>query len=213
MKLIVFGFLFISLLSCRLERNLINGGIHIVSNKRSSENKIEDQNSDPNSYNYSIYSAQQVKTEQIDITIESDGSNFDSIPNVAHKSFSKPLKFESIPLIKTESSSPFKNTSKKRKKSNHTAGFILSMSGLLLILVGAFLILFSSELGAIYFGLLLGLIAFLIMFIALWISLSNLKAARTKNQRLLATVGLIVASLFSLTGIVLLLIFVVNYLV
>jgi hypothetical protein len=87
------------------------------------------------------------------------------------------------------------------------------MSGLLLILVGVFLILFSSELGPIYFGLLLGLIAFLIMFIALWISLSNLKAARTKNQRLLATVGLIVASLFSLTGIVLLLIFVVNYLV
>jgi len=213
MKLIVFGFLFISLLSCRLERNLINGGIHIVSNKRSSENKIEDQNSDPNSYKYSIYSAQQVKTEQIDITIESDGSNFDSIPNVAHKSFSKPLKIESIPLIKTESSSPFKNTSKKRKKSNHTAGFILSMSGLLLFLICALLFLFSSELGVILFGLLLGLIAFIIMFIAVWISLSNLKAARTKNQRLLATVGLIVASLFSLTGIVLLLIFVVNYLV
>ena len=213
MKLIVFGFLFISLLSCRLERNLINGGIHIVSNKRSSENKIADQNSDPNSNKHSSYSAQQVKTEQIDITIESNESNFDSIPNVAHKSLSKPLKIESIPLIKTESSSPFKNTSKKRKKSNHAAGFILSMSGLLLILVGAFLILFSSELGAIYFGLLLGLIAFLIMFIAVWISLSNLKAARTKKQRLLATVGLIVASLFSLTGIVLLLIFTVNSLV
>jgi len=210
MKLIVFGFLFISLLSCRLERNLINGGIHIVSNKRSSENKIADQNSDPNSYKHSIYSAQQVKTEHIDITIESDKANFDSIPNVAHKSLSKPLKIESIPLIKTESSSPFKNTSKKRKKSNHAAGFILSMSGLMLFLVGAFLILFSSELGAIYFGLLLGLIAFLIMFIALWISLSNLKAARTKKQRLLATVGLIVASLFSLTGIVLLLIYIVN---
>jgi cation transport ATPase len=213
MKLIVFGLLFISLLSCRLERNLINGGIHIVSNKRSSENKIADQNSDPNSNKHSIYSTQQVKTEQIDITIESNESNFDSIPNVAHKSLSKPLKIESIPLIKTESSSPFKNTTKKRKKSNHTAGFILSISGLLLILVGAFLILFSSELGAIYFGLLLGLIAFLIMFIALWISLSNLKAARTKKQRLLATVGLIVASLFSLTGIVLLLIFTVNSLV
>jgi hypothetical protein len=84
------------------------------------------------------------------------------------------------------------------------------MSGLLLMLVGAFLILFSSELGAIYFGLLLGLIAFLIMFIALWISLSNLKSARTKKQRLLAKWGLIVASLFSLTGIVLLLIFIVN---
>ena len=213
MKLIVFGFLFISLLSCRLERNLINGGIHIVSNKRSSENKIVDQNSDPNSYKHSIYSAQQVKTEQIDITIESDKANFDSIPNVAHKSLSKPLKFESIPLIKTESSNPFKNTFKKRKKSNHAAGFILSMSGLLLFLICALLFLFSSELGVILFGLLLGLIAFLIMFIAVWISLSNLKAARTKNQRLLATVGLIVASLFSLTGIVLLLIFVVNYLV
>jgi cation transport ATPase len=213
MKLIVFGLLFISLLSCRLERNLINGGIHIVSNKRSSENKIADQNSDPNSNKHSSYSAQQVKTEQIDITIESNESNFDSIPNVAHKSLSKPLKIESIPLIKTESSSPFKNTSKKRKKSNHAAGFILSMSGLLLILVGVFLILFSSELGPIYFGLLLGLIAFLIMFIALWISLSNLKAARTKKQRLLAKWGIIVASLFSLTGIVLLLIFTVNSLV
>ena len=213
MKLIVFGFLFISLVSCRLERNLINGGIHIVSNKRSSENKIADQNSDPNSYKHSSYSAQQVKTEQIDITIESNESNFDSIPNVAHKSLSKPLKIESIPLIKTESSSPFKNTSKKRKKSNHAAGFILSMSGLMLFLICALLFLFSSELGVILFGLLLGLIAFLIMFIAVWISLSNLKAARTKNQRLLATVGLIVASLFSLTGIVLLLIFVVNYLV
>jgi len=210
MKLIVFGFLFISLLSCRLERNLINGGIHIVSNKRYSENKIADQNSDPNSYKQSIYSAQQVKTEEIDITIESDESNFDSIPNVAHKSFSKPLKIESISLIKTESSIPVKTTTKKRKKSNHTTGFILSMSGLLLMLVGAFLILFSSELGAIYFGLLLGLIAFLIMFIALWISLSNLKSARTKKQRLLAKWGLIVASLFSLTGIVLLLIFIVN---
>ena len=131
MKLIVFGFLFISLVSCRLERNLINGGIHIVSNKRSSENKIADQNSDPNSYKHSSYSAQQVKTEQIDITIESNESNFDSIPNVAHKSLSKPLKFESIPLIKTESSSPFKNTSKKRKKSNHAAGFILSMSAIM----------------------------------------------------------------------------------
>ena len=53
-------------------------------------------------------------------------------------------------------------------------------------------------------------ILFLIMFIALWISLSNLKAARTKNQRLLAKWGIIVASLFSLTGIVLLLIFIVN---
>ena len=213
MKLIVFGFLFISLLSCRLERNLINGGIHIVSNKRSSENKIADQNSDPNSYKHSIYSAHQVKTEQIDITIESDKANFDSIPNVADKSLSKPLKIESIPLIKTESSSPFKNTSKKRKKSNHAAGFILSMAGLMLFLICALLFLFSSELGAIYFGLLLGLIAFLIMFIAVWISLSNLKAARTKKQRLLATVGLIVASLFSLTGIVLLLIFTVNSLV
>ena len=210
MKLIVFGLLFISLLSCRLERNLINGGIHIVSNKRSSENKIADQNSDPNSNKHSSYSAQQVKTEQIDITIETDEFNFDSIPNVGHKSLSKPSKIESISLIKTESSIPFKNTTKKRKKSNHTAGFILSMSGLLLILVGAFLILFSSELGAIYFGLLLGLIAFLIMFIALWISLSNLKAARTKKQRLLAKWGIIVASLFSLTGIVLLLIFIVN---
>jgi cation transport ATPase len=211
MKLIVFGFLFISLLSCRFERNLINGGIHIVSNKRSSENKIADQNSDPNSNKHSSYSAKQVKTEQIDITnIESDGSNFDSIPNVAHKSLSKPLKIESIPLIKPESSSPFKNTSKKRKKSNHAAGFILSMSGLMLFLICALLFLFSSELGVILFGLLLGLIAFLIMFIAVWISLSDLKAARTKKQRLLATVGLIVASLFSLTGIVLLLIFVVN---
>jgi cation transport ATPase len=210
MKLLVFGLLFISLLSCRLERNLINGGIHIVSNKRSSENKIADQNSDPNSNKHSSYSAKQVKTEQIHITIETDEFNFDSIPYVAHKSLSKPLKFESIPLIKTESSIPVKTTTKKRKKSNHAAGFILSMSGLLLILVGAFLILFSSELGAIYFGLLLGLIAFLIMFIAVWISLSNLKAARTKKQRLLATVGLIVASLFSLTGIVLLLIFIVN---
>jgi cation transport ATPase len=210
MKLFVFGLLFISLLSCRLERNLINGGIHIVSNKRSSENKIADQNSDPNSNKHSSYSAQQVKTEQIDITIESNESNFDSIPNVGHKSLSKPLKFESIPLIKTESSIPFKTTTKKRKKSNHAAGFILSMSGLMLFLVGAFLILFSSELGAIYFGLLLGLIAFLIIFIALWISLSNLKAARTKKQRLLAKWGIIVASLFSLTGIVLLLIFIVN---
>jgi cation transport ATPase len=210
MKLIVFGLLFISLLSCRLERNLINGGIHIVSNKRSSENKIADQNSDPNSYKHSIYSAQQVKTEQIDITIESDKANFDSIPNVAHKSLSKPLKFESIPLIKTESSIPVKTTTKKRKKSNHTAGFILSMSGLILFLICALLFLFSSELGVILFGLLLGLIAFLIMFIALWISISNLKAARTKKQRLLATVGLIVASLFSLTGIVLLLIYIVN---
>jgi cation transport ATPase len=213
MKLIVFGFLFISLLSCRLERNLINGGIHIVSNKRSSENKIADQNSDPNSYKHSIYSAKQVKTEQIDITIESNESNFDSIPYVAHKSLSKPLKFESIPLIKTESSIPFKTTTKKRKKSNHAAGFILSMSGLMLFLICALLFLFSSELGVILFGLLLGLIAFLIMFIAVWISLSNLKAARTKKQRLLATVGLIVASLFSLTGIVLLLIFTVNSLV
>jgi cation transport ATPase len=213
MKLIVFGLLFISLLSCRLERNLINGGIHIVSNKRSSENKIADQNSDPNSNKHSSYSAQQVKTEQIDITIESNKSNFDSIPNVAHKSLSKPLKIESIPLIKTESSSPFKNTSKKRKKSNHAAGFILSMAGLMLFLICALLFLFSSELGVILFGLLLGLIAFLIMFIAVWISLSNLKAARTKKQRLLATVGLIVASLFSLTGIVLLLIFTVNSLV
>ena len=210
MKLFVFGLLFISLLSCRLERNLINGGIHIVSNKRSSENKIADQNSDPNSNKHSSYSAQQVKTEQIDITIETDEFNFDSIPNVAHKSLSKPLKFESIPLIKTESSSPFKNTSKKRKKSNHAAGFILSMSGLMLFLICALLFLFSSELGVILFGLLLGLIAFLIMFIAVWISLSNLKAARTKNQRLLAKWGIIVASLFSLTGIVLLLIFIVN---
>jgi cation transport ATPase len=213
MKLIVFGLLFISLLSCRLERNLINGGIHIVSNKRSSENKIADQNSDPNSYKHSIYSAQKVKTEQIDITIESDKANFDSIPNVAHKSLSKPLKIESIPLIKTESSIPVKTTTKKRKKSNHTAGFILSMSGLILFLICALLFLFSSELGVILFGLLLGLIAFLIMFIAVWISLSNLKTARTKKQRLLATVGLIVASLFSLTGIVLLLIFTVNSLV
>ena len=107
MKLFVFGLLFISLLSCRLERNIINGGIHIVSNKRSSENKIADQNSDPNSNKHSSYSAQQVKTEQIDITIETDEFNFDSIPNVAHKSFSKPLKIESIPLIKTESSKDF----------------------------------------------------------------------------------------------------------
>ena len=213
MKLIVFGLLFISLLSCRFERNLINGGIHIVSNKRSSENKIADQNSDPNSNKDSSYSAQQVKTEQIDITIESDGSHFDSIPNVGHKSLSKPFKFELIPLIKPESSSPFKNTSKKRKKSNHAAGFILSMSGLMLFLICALLFLFSSELGVILFGLLLGLIAFLIMFIAVWISLSNLKAARTKKQRLLATVGLIVASIFSLTGIFLLLIFTVNSLV
>jgi len=87
------------------------------------------------------------------------------------------------------------------------------MAGLMLFLICALLFLFSSELGVILFGLLLGLIAFLIMFIAVWISLSNLKAARTKKQRLLATVGLIVASLFSLTGIVLLLIFTVNSLV
>jgi cation transport ATPase len=211
MKFIVLGLLLISLLSCRLERNLINGGVHIISNKRTSGNKIEQQNNYLDSYNQSICSSQQVTAEHRNLAIETNESKVDSIPRMEVKSLSKDLKIQSNHSIKTKSSISLKNTTKKRNKLKHTTGFIISMSGLFLLILGISLGLFSSELAVIFFGIILGIIALCIMFIAIWICLYNLKSARTKKQRLLARLGIIIGSIFCLPSLVILLIFLFNY--
>lgn len=208
MKFIVLGLLLISLLSCRLERNLINGGVHIISNKRTSGNKIENQNNYLDSYNQSICSSHQVTAAHGDLAIETNESKVDSIPRMEVKSLSKDLKIQSNHSIKTKASISLKNTTKKRNKLKHTTGFIISMSGLFLFLLGTTIALFSSEF--ILFGIILGLIALFIMFMAIWICLYNLKSARTKKQRLLARLGIIIGSIFCLPSLVILLIFLFN---
>lgn len=211
MKFIVLGLLLISLLSCRLERNLINGGVHIISNKRTSGNKIEQQNNYLDSYNQSICSSQQVTAEHRDLAIETNESKVDSIPRMEVKSLSKDLKIQSNHSIKTKSSISLKNATKKRNKLKHTAGFLISMSGLLLFMLGTFIALFSSEF--ILFGIILGLIALFIMFMAFWICLYNLKSARTKKQRLLAILGIIIVSIFCFPSLVILFILIFNSLI
>jgi len=211
MKFIVLGLVLLSLVSCRLERNLINDGIHIIRNRRTSENKIEHQNNYLDSYNQPICSANQVKTAQSDISIETNATKVDSIYEREVKSLANHLKIHSNHFIKTKSSIPLKNTTKKRNKLKHTAGFLISMSGLLLFLLGTFIALFSSEF--ILFGIILGLIALFIMFMAFWICLYNLKSARTKKQRLLAILGIIIVSIFCFPSLIILFILIFNSLI